>query len=100
MKQKSPGTTSRIEHALFQWAVHRVPDHFRREPVGGVVLAKLEALVAIDQQLIEYFENVPFDLGQPKAADMVHDPPHQRLAFNIGHRPIEEVALDRAGDAS
>jgi hypothetical protein len=82
-----------------QRPVDDVFHHFGGEPIRRVIFAESMALVAVDEGLVEDFENIAFDFGETEAPDMGHDAAHEFLALRIGHRPIEKIAFDGAGNA-
>ena len=70
MKQKRARPACRIEHPLFDRPLDRMTHDLRRQPVGRVVLAETVPLLAVDQQLVEYLQDVAFDLIEAEAPDM------------------------------
>ena len=98
VEQERAGAAGRVEHMLFERAIDDALHHLRGEPVGRVVFPEAMALVPVDQRLVEDLEHVALDLAEAEAAHMGRDAAHDLLAFRIGHDPIEEIALDGAGD--
>ena len=99
VEQEGARAAAGVEHALLERAIDGASHHLRRQPVRRVVFAETVPLRAVDQRFVEDFEYVAFNLGEAEAADVVHDPPDQRLAFRVGRDPVEKVAFDCAADA-
>ncbi len=56
-------------------------------------------LLRIDQALVQHFQHIGLDVGQPEPGGLRRHLPHQGRSRRSLERPIEEVRLDRAQDA-
>ncbi len=56
-------------------------------------------LVAVNQRLIEDFENVTLYFGEAKSTHVNHYASYKFLPLGVGDNPIEEITFNRSVDA-
>ena len=98
VEEEGAGAAGRVQDALFQRTVNGFGAHAGGQPVGGVVLAEVVAVLGINQGLVEALEDVGLDLVEPEASDVLGDATHQFGTRRRGQNPIEEVGLHDARD--
>src|ERR1035438_126731 len=63
MKKKCSTTAACVKNALSERIIYALSDYLIREPVGGVVLAKLLSRLGCNNGLVQQLQDIMFDLA-------------------------------------
>ena len=70
-------------------SLDRVLAHEVGQPIGGVELAEVVALLGVDQTLVQDLEDVVLDLPEAETTDLAGDPHNEHGPARRLEHPIE-----------
>src|SRR3972149_213102 len=91
--KEGAGAAGGGQDALVEGAVGGVLAPAGGKPVGGVVLAKIVALLRVDEGLVEALEDVSLDVAEAKAGRLGCDAPDQFGAVAGRGQPAAEIGF-------
>ena len=100
VEQKGARPAGRVQDTLVQWVFNRTLAHPSRQPVRGIILTKVVALLWVDERLVQDLQNVVLYVAQAKSADLMCEAHDEALAFWCGKNPIKEVRFYGTSDSS